>query len=61
MSFPRTRQEAMDEQRDQARAEYDALPEAIRHYYSWVQYQWLSESEKARLIQSETEPDQYDD
>lgn len=60
MSFPRTRQEAMDEKRDLARADYDALPEAIKHYYSWEQYQWLSDNEKASLIQSETEPDQYD-
>jgi hypothetical protein len=60
MSFPRTRQEALDAQRDLARAEYDALPEAIKHYYSWEQYQWLSDAERADLVQRETEPDQYD-
>lgn len=43
------------------REEYDALPEAIRALYSFEQYQWLSEHERARLIQTETEPDQYDD
>lgn len=58
---PMTQQDGLDEQRDLARAEYDALPEAIKHYYSWVQYQWLSDAEKAHLIQTETEPEQYDD
>lgn len=56
-----SRQDGLDMQRDEARAEYDALPEAIKHYYSWVQYQWLSDAEKARLIETETEPEQYDD
>lgn len=46
---------------DLARAEYDGLPEGIKTYYSYEQYQWLSDSEKATLIQTETEPDQYDD
>jgi len=45
---------------DLARDEYDALPEAIKAYYTWAQYQWLSDAEKGRLIQTETEPDQYD-
>jgi hypothetical protein len=51
----------LSEGHDLARAEYDALPEAIRWNYSWDQYQWLSDTEKARLIQTETEPDQYVD
>lgn len=46
---------------DLARAEYDELPEPIRLLYSYVQYQWLSDAEKGRLIQVETEPEQYDD
>lgn len=46
---------------DLARAEYDGLPESIKHVYSYEQYQWLGDVEKARLIQTETEPDQYDD
>jgi hypothetical protein len=41
--------------------EYQALPDSIRALYSFQQYQWLSDYEKARLIQSETEPDFYDD
>lgn len=45
---------------DQARAEYEALPESIRAYYTYEQYLWLSETQKALLIQTETEPDQYD-
>jgi hypothetical protein len=54
------RLERLEEARDLARAEYDALPDSIKHYYSWVQYQWLSDAEKAGLVQRETEPDQYD-
>jgi hypothetical protein len=40
--------------------EYQALPESIRALYSFEQYLWLSDFEKSRLIQSETEPDFYD-
>jgi hypothetical protein len=40
--------------------EYQALPEALRAMYSFDQYLWLSDIEKVRLIQSETEPDSYD-
>lgn len=61
MSERATHQDRLDALRDGARADYDALPEAIKHYYSWVQYQWLSDAEKASLIERETEPDQYDD
>lgn len=46
---------------DLARAEYDALPESIRMVYSYEQYLWLSDREKAHLIQAETEPEQYVD
>lgn len=45
---------------DTGRAEYDALPESIRMLYTWEQYLWLSDAQKAELIQRETEPDQYD-
>jgi hypothetical protein len=48
-------------ERDLARAEYDALPESIRSIYTYEQYSWLSDHEKAVLIQTETEPDQYVD
>lgn len=40
--------------------EYLALPDAIRALYSFENYLWLSDLEKARLIQAETEPDSYD-
>lgn len=46
---------------DLARAEYDALPEPIRMLYSFEQYLWLSDDQKAHLIQVETEPEQYVD
>lgn len=53
--------QALDLMLDRARAEYDGLPEAIKGYYSYEQYLWLSDGEKASLIQTETEPDHYDD
>lgn len=43
-----------------AHRDYQALPEAIRAMYSFEQYLWLSDREKAQLIQAETEPDFYD-
>ena len=46
---------------DLSRQAYDELPEAIRALYSYEQYLWLSEAEKGRLQQIETEPDAYDD
>lgn len=46
---------------DLARAEYDALPEPIRMLYTYEQYLWLSDGQKADLIQTETEPEQYVD
>jgi hypothetical protein len=51
----------VSDDRDLARAEYEALPESIRLIYSYEQYSWLSDYEKAHLIQTETEPDQYVD
>lgn len=41
--------------------DYVELPESIRALYSFEQYLWLSDFEKARLIQAETEPDVYPD
>lgn len=46
---------------DTSLAEYQALPECIRQSYSYEQYLWLSEADKGRLLQSETEPDLYED
>lgn len=42
-------------------AEYDALPEAIKNLYTLQQYLWLSDAEKARLMQTETEPETFED
>jgi hypothetical protein len=44
-----------------AHRDYLDLPESIRALYSFDQYLWLSDAEKARLIQAETEPDSYSD
>lgn len=36
---------------------YDDLPEAIQQYYSRQEYLWLTDAQKATLMQDETEPD----
>ena len=41
--------------------EYDALPEPIKLYHTREQWLWLSDMEKARLIQDETEPEAFPD
>jgi hypothetical protein len=38
-------------------AGYDELPEAIKHSYSQKEFLWLSDAEKATLVQRETEPE----
>lgn len=38
-------------------AEYDKLPPAIKHLYTPKQFAWLSDAEKATLVQRETEPE----
>lgn len=45
---------------DLVRAEYDALPEAVKMQVSFLEYQWLSGADKAQLIQAATEPDILD-
>ena len=42
-------------------SEYEALPESIKAMYSLEQYLWLSDDEKARLVQTETEPERFED
>lgn len=37
--------------------EYDKLPESIRAIYSREQYAWLSDYDRATLIERETEPE----
>lgn len=39
-------------------SDYDELPASIRALYSPEQYQWLSDDEKARIVQTETEPEE---
>lgn len=38
-------------------SDYDRLPESIKALYTPEQYLWLSDYEKATLIQRETEPE----
>lgn len=38
-------------------ADYAKLPEPIKAIVGPVEYFWLSDAEKARLVQSETEPE----
>jgi hypothetical protein len=37
--------------------DYNALPDAIKHQVSPKEWAWLPDASKARLIQTETEPD----
>lgn len=37
---------------------YDHLPEAIKRIYTPEQYAWLSDRDKATLVQRETEPEE---
>jgi len=39
---------------------YADLPEAIRHTLKPNEWAWLSDAEKARLMQTETEPEDFD-
>lgn len=44
--------------RESAEAQgYDGLPEAIKSIYTPREYAWLSDAEKATLIERETEPE----
>ncbi len=36
---------------------YDELPDSVRQYYSRQEYLWLTDQQKADLIQTETEPE----
>lgn len=36
---------------------YDELPDPVRQYYSRQDYMWLTDEQKAHLIQTETEPE----
>jgi hypothetical protein len=36
---------------------YNQLPECLQQYYTREQYMWLSDAEKGRLEQTETEPE----
>ena len=38
-------------------SEYDELPEAVRQYYSYNEFLWLTDDQKQRLLQDETEPE----
>ena len=36
---------------------HEALPEGVRQYYSPIEYAWLSDAEKATLVERECEPE----
>ena len=40
--------------------EYDELPEAIKATLEMTRWAWLSDAEKARLVQDETEPEIFE-
>lgn len=37
--------------------DYDQLPEGVKLAYTLQEFLWLSDAEKARLLQTETEPE----
>jgi hypothetical protein len=37
--------------------DYDALPECVKVLYTPQEYAWMSDEQKARLIQDSTEPE----
>jgi len=41
--------------------DYDRLPEAIRHRFSRKEWLWMSDREKRDLVQSECEPEDFND
>lgn len=47
----------MNEQLQPIPAGYAELPEGIKQAVTPREYAWLTDTEKARLVQSETEPD----
>lgn len=38
-------------------ADYDALPDAIKQHYTLKEWLWLTDSQKAGLVQAETGPE----
>lgn len=52
-----TFQAFLDAQAEGEGSDYDRLPEPIKQIYSQDQYQWLSDAEKATLIDQECEPE----
>lgn len=48
---------AMDESSKSQSDPYDQLPDCIRQYYSRAEYLWLSDAQKAALIEQECEPE----
>jgi hypothetical protein len=42
---------------DELKDDYDKLPEALKLVYTRQEYLWLSDLQKAKLIERETEPD----
>ena len=47
----------MTQPQPEANQPYDTIPECIRQYYSRDEYLWLSDDQKARLIEQECEPE----
>jgi len=41
--------------------QYIRLPEAIRQYYSYHEYCWMSERQRNNLVADNTEPEEWDD
>lgn len=46
-----------DVERETGNDDYAKLPECVQQYYSREEFLWLSEEQKAGLIQAECEPE----
>lgn len=53
-------QPARDLDKATGHPQYDALPTSIKALYTPREWLWLSDSAKANLVQTETEPDDWD-
>lgn len=46
-----------DAENSDGESDYDRLPEPVKMIYTQQEYLWLSDAEKANLIQQECEPE----
>lgn len=47
----------LEDSEDTMQREYDNLPEAIKSTYSLKEYRWMTDIQRANLVQGECEPE----